>query len=92
MKDFQFSSYQILDFSQLSSSRVASNFDFFQHNYSSLLTFDKEIYLIQFSFEDFKNDLLESMDRGYTWGSSVGVLLTASLLAISLISYLYNRN
>lgn len=46
----------------------------------------------QFTLEEFNNDLVTSMEQGYNWGSTVGLLLVGSLLAISLISFLFNRN
>lgn len=38
------------------------------------------------------SDLLSATEEGYTWGSTVGIGLTACLLAIALIQFLFNRN
>lgn len=49
------------------------------------------IYIAQVSVDSFKNDLVDSAREGLEWGSSVGVALTASLLAIALVKFLFYR-
>ena len=46
----------------------------------------------QITVEQFNNDLVSSIEQGYNWGNTVGILFVASLLAISLISYLFNKD
>ena len=44
------------------------------------------------TLEKFNNDLVTSMEQGYNWGSTVGILFVGSCLAISIIAYLFNRS
>ena len=44
------------------------------------------------SVESFTNDLVDSAKEGLEWGSTIGVAFTASLLAISIIHYLFFRS
>ena len=49
-------------------------------------------YLIQTNIDDVINDLESSARQGIEWGNTVAIALTASLLAISLIKFLYDRS
>ena len=37
------------------------------------------------------SDILDSLQQGVEWGNAVAIGLTASLLAISLIRFIYSR-
>ncbi len=51
-----------------------------------------EKLVLTFSVESFSKDLVDNVGQGLEWGSSIGIALTASLLAISLIHYLFYRS
>lgn len=51
-----------------------------------------QFYIVETPVETFTNDLVESAKQGLEWGSSIGVALTAALLAISLIKFLFERS
>lgn len=38
------------------------------------------------------SDMVDKLTEGVKWGNRVAIALTASLLAISLIRYLFDRN
>ena len=38
------------------------------------------------------SDLMQSVKEGIEWGNTVAIALTASLLAISLIRFLFDRS
>ena len=50
------------------------------------------IYLQAVTIDSVISDLLDSIRQGIEWGNAVVIGVTASLLAISLIRFLYSRN
>ena len=50
------------------------------------------IYLLNVSLESVITDLIKSITEGVKWGNTVAIALTASLLAISLIRFLFDRS
>lgn len=51
-----------------------------------------EILVLQTSVESFTNDLVISAQEGLEWGSTIGIALTASMLAIALIHFVFYRD
>ena len=51
-----------------------------------------DYFVLTTSVESFTNDLVRNAEEGLQWGSSIGIALTASLLAISIIHYLFFRS
>lgn len=49
-------------------------------------------YTVGTSLDSIISDLTESMREGVEWGNTVAIALTASLLAISLIRFLFDRS
>lgn len=49
-------------------------------------------FLFGTSLDLILNDLVESITQGVEWGNVVAISLTASLLAISLIRFLFDRS
>ncbi len=38
------------------------------------------------------SDILQSVEEGYNWGNAVAIGLTACLLAIALVHFLFDRS
>lgn len=53
---------------------------------------DVNIYFATVDINSVISDLEESFTEGIEWGSNVGIAFTATMLAISLLAYLFNRN
>lgn len=49
-------------------------------------------YLLVDSLPSLLDNLENSVREGVQWGNSVAIAVTATLLAISLISFLYNKS
>ena len=49
-------------------------------------------YVITVNLDLVINDIVNSAKEGIEWGNTVAIALTASLLAISLIRFLFDRS
>ena len=51
-----------------------------------------QFYIATSQLDNVISDIEKSITDGVTWGNSVAIALTASLLAISLIKFLFDRS
>lgn len=49
-------------------------------------------YIITVTLDEFIDDLIDVTEDGISWGNSVGLSLVGSLLAISLIRFLFFKD
>lgn len=53
---------------------------------------NSNFYFATTSLDSVISDIEESITEGIQWGNNVGIAFTATLLAISLLAYLFNKN
>lgn len=56
------------------------------------MVYKNQFYIATSPIDDVILDIENSVESGINWGNSVVIALTASLLAISLIAFLFNRS
>ena len=50
-----------------------------------------EYFIVQTELDNVISDLVNASEQGIEWGNTIAIALTASLMAIALIRYLFDR-
>ena len=50
-----------------------------------------KIIITQPSQNDYISDIIDTISSGYSWANSVGIGITAFMLAIALLSFLFSK-